>query len=199
MTFARRLGMGSALRFGADGSGVASVELAVLLPLALLLLGLAVFGGEGLSIQRKTTLAARTIADLVGQTSTTGSVSGSSSATLNQSTLDYYLSLAALIVYPYDASALQAEVYEVRIVTGTSTGVVVWGEGYNGATLRTVGQVIPLSPSIVAAGETNLILAETQYAYSPVGVGEVIGPMTITGSIFMIPRSVSSISVNLGS
>jgi Flp pilus assembly protein TadG len=190
--------MGLARRFSADRSGIAAVETALLLPVAFLVLGLAVFGGEGLGIQRKTTLAARTVADLVGQTSTTGSVSTTSSATLNQSTLDYYLSLSALIVYPYDSSALQAEVSEI-LITGPSTGQVVWSEGYNGGVARTAGQTLTLSPDIVAAGETNLILAETQYNYSPVGIGEVIGPMTITGSIFMIPRSVSSISINWGS
>jgi Flp pilus assembly protein TadG len=198
MKLSRRLEVGSARRFGEDSSGLAAIETALLLPVAFLVLGLAVFGGEGLGIQRKTTLAARTIADLVGQTSSINAVSASSSATLNQSTLDYYLSLAALIVYPYDASALQAEVSEVKIVTGTSTGVVVWSEGYNGGVARPVGQVMNLSPSVVAAGETNLILAETQYAYNPVAIGEVIGPMTVTGSIFMIPRSVSSISINWG-
>jgi Flp pilus assembly protein TadG len=185
-------------RFGANHAGVAAVETALLLPVAFLVLGIAVFGGEGLGIQRKTMLAARSVADLIGQTSTTGSVNSTSSASINQSTLDYYLSLASLIVYPYDASGLKAEASEIQITAGASTGTVVWSEGYNGGTPRTVGQVIPLSSSLVAAGETDLILAETQYAYNPIGIGEAIGPMTITGSIYMIPRSASSISVNWG-
>jgi len=191
--------MGLARRFGADRSGVAAVETALLLPVALAVLGLAVFGGEGLGIQRKTSLAARTVADLIGQTASTSTVSSTSTATLNLSTLNYYLSLSALIVYPYDASLLQVEASEVEIITGTSTGKVVWSQGYNGGVARTVGQIINLSPSVVAAGESNLILAETQYTYNPVGIGEVVGPITITGSIFMIPRSVSSITLNLSS
>jgi Flp pilus assembly protein TadG len=196
MASMRRFGMGRVRRFIADQSGIAAVETALLLPVALLVLGLAIFGGEGLGIQRKTTLAARTIADLVGQTSTTGTVNNTSTATIPQTTLDYYLSLASLIVYPYDTSVLKAEVSEVQIISGTSTGKVCWSEGYNGGVARTQNQIITLSPSVIAAGETNLILAETQYTYSPVGVGEVMGPLTITGSIFMIPRSVSSITVN---
>lgn len=189
---------GAARRFGASHAGVAAVETALLLPVAFLVLGLGVFGGEGLGIQRKTMLAAHSVADLIGQTSTTGTVNSTSSASLNQTTLDYYLSLSALIVYPYDASLLQAEASEIQIIPNTSTGTVVWSEGYNGGTPRTVGQVVTLSSSLVAAGETNLILAETQYAYNPVGIGEAIGPMTISGSIYMIPRSASSISVNWG-
>ena len=188
----------AARRFGADKSGLAGIEAAFLLPVAFLMLGLAVFGGEGLGIQRKTTLAARTIADLVGQTSSTSAVSASSSATLDQATLDNYLSLSALIVYPYDSSALQAEVSEIQIIAGTSTGVVVWSEPYNGGTARPVGQVLTLDPNIVAAGETNLILAETQYTYSPIGIGEAFGPITISGTISMIPRSVSCIVLNPG-
>ena len=45
--------MSALRRFSRDASGLAAVEAALLAPVALGLLGLVVFGGEGLSIQRK--------------------------------------------------------------------------------------------------------------------------------------------------
>ena len=73
-------------RFVADTRGVAAVELALLTPAALLFLALAVFGGEGLSIQRKVTLAARTVTDLVGQISPTSFASSVNYGVISSST-----------------------------------------------------------------------------------------------------------------
>jgi Flp pilus assembly protein TadG len=185
--------------FFRDQRGVAAVELALLMPVAFFMLGLAVFGGEGLGIQRKVTLASRTIADLVGQTATSGSVNSLASVSLNQSTLDYYLSLSSLVVFPYDASQLQAELSEISVAAGATTGTVVWSEAYNGGTARPVGQTIPVNANITAAGATYLLLGEVQYAYTPLGIANLLGSMTISGSIFMIPRSATQITINWGS
>ena len=120
-------------RFRRDASGLAAVEAALLSPVVLGLLGLVVFGGEGLSIQRKVTLASRTVADLVGQAPVSAAGNGTGTATLNQSDLDYYLSLSALILYPYAASGAQAELSEVQVASGGgATATVIWSEGYNG-------------------------------------------------------------------
>jgi Flp pilus assembly protein TadG len=192
-----------------DQRGVAAVELALLLPVAFFMLGLAVFGGEGLGIQRKATLAARTVADLVGQTATSGSVNSSGGATLNQSTLDYYLSLTSLVMYPYDSSNLNAEISEISVAPGSTTGTVVWSEAYNGGTARPVGQTVTLATGVSSAAGScpssnssclvYLLLGETQYAYTPLGVANVLGAMSISGSIFMIPRAATQISINWGS
>lgn len=203
-------GLGDFLR---REDGVSAVELALLLPVAFVLFGLAVFGGEGLGIQRKTTLAARTITDLVAQVSNSSSSSSggcsnaSSIAAINQSTLDYYLSLSSLVIYSYDSSQLTAEVSEVKVASaGATTATVVWSEAYNGGTARAQNSTVALSanltsavPGISANTPYYLLLGETQYSYTPVGIADVLGSMTISGSIFMTPRSVTSICVNWGS
>jgi Flp pilus assembly pilin Flp len=185
-------------RFSRDIEGLAAVEAGLLAPVALGLLGLVVFGGEGLSIQRKVTLASRTVADLVGQaTVTTTSTAGT--ATLKQSDLDYFLSLSTLILYPYDASGVQAELSEVQVASGGgATATVIWSEGYNGGVARPVGQIIPIDPSIVSAGAGYLLLGEVQYAYQPLVIWQSAGAFTISDSIFMAPRSASQISISWG-
>jgi Flp pilus assembly pilin Flp len=186
-------------RFSRNVEGLAAVEAALLAPVALGMLGLVVFGGEGLSIQRKVTLASRTVADLVGQATVTTTGNDTGTATLNQSVLDYYLSLSTLILYPYDASGIQAELSEVQIATGGgATATVIWSEGYNGGVARPVGQVIAIDPSIVSAGAGYLLLGEVQYAYQPLNIWQSVGPFTISDSIFMAPRSASNISINWG-
>ena len=46
--------------FLADAKGLAAIELALILPIALMLMSLVVFGGQAYSVQRKVTLAATT-------------------------------------------------------------------------------------------------------------------------------------------
>jgi Flp pilus assembly protein TadG len=47
--------------FLADAKGLAAIELALILPIALMLMSLVVFGGQAYSVQRKVTLAATTV------------------------------------------------------------------------------------------------------------------------------------------
>ena len=199
--------IGRTAKAGADGRrslwrdqrGMAAVELALIMPVALLMLGLAVYGGEGLGIQRKVTLATRDVTDLVSQTVSTGAVNSVANANLNQSTLDYYLSLSSLIVYPYDPSVLQVVVSEIQVTSGSTTGTVVWSESYNGGTARAVGSSVAVSSTLTGAGATYLLLGESQYTYTPVGLANLLGAMTISGQIFMIPRQTTQISIIWGS
>ena len=50
--------------FVADAKGLAAIELALILPIALMLMSLVVFGGQAYSVQRKVTLAATTVANI---------------------------------------------------------------------------------------------------------------------------------------
>ena len=44
-----------------------------------------------------------------------------------------------------------------------------------------------------------LLLGESQYTYTPVGLANLLGAMTISGQIFMIPRQTTQISIIWGS
>jgi Flp pilus assembly protein TadG len=201
-------------RFLVDARGVAAVELALLLPVTFLFLGLAVFGGEGLGIQRKLTLATRDITDLVGQTSTSSTSNTSAIASLNQSTLDYYIGLSALVVYPYDPTQLMGTVSEIQLpmlattttcsTSGSYIGTIAWSEPYNGATKLVTGSNFSVPGGVACSlmsttTVTYLLVGQLQYNYTPIGLANLLGSMTITGQIFMIPRSASQITVNWGS
>ena len=74
---------GRARAFLADAKGLAAVELAMILPLALMLMSLVVFGGQAYGVQRRVTLAATTVADIFAQANNTN-VSTITAAELNQ-------------------------------------------------------------------------------------------------------------------
>ncbi len=57
-------------RWFCDDRGVAAVEAALIAPVAVALLGLLAIWAQGIAIQRKVTLTARTITDLVSQQGT---------------------------------------------------------------------------------------------------------------------------------
>jgi len=65
---ARKLRSG-ARAFFADAEGLAAVELALILPIMLMLMSLVVFGGQAYGVQRRVTLAATTVANSSGSAS----------------------------------------------------------------------------------------------------------------------------------
>lgn len=89
-----------------DEKGVAAVEAALIAPVAVALLGLIAIWAQAIAIQRKVTLTAHTITDLVSQQGTqTASActatNSSQEASVNQTTVDYILNNAANVLYPY--------------------------------------------------------------------------------------------------
>lgn len=187
-------------RFRRDADGLAAIEAALMLPIALALLGLITLGGQGFEIQRKVTLASRTITDLVCQSPLPTTGTNSSAATLNQSTLDYYLSLSALILYPNASSAVTAQISELQLATnGAPTATVVWSEPWPaGTAARPIGQVVAVDPSIAAAGSSYLILGEVQYAFQPLGVSQTVSATKLSDSMMMSPRAAAQVTVNWG-
>jgi Flp pilus assembly protein TadG len=206
----------AARRFVGARTGSATVELALLLPVAIGILGLAVFGGEGMSVKRKVTLATRDVGDLVAQTVLPASANTTGIATIDSATLNYYLSLSSLIVYPYDPTQLAVEISEIQVqvnpaptTTGnppTVTATVMWSEANSNGTARACGSTLTVSSDVVQAlipptptsnpQYSYLILAESQYNFQPPGIGNTMGAFPITAQVFMVPRSASQIALN---
>ena len=204
MAEARRRGSAklraAARRFFGAPSGSATVELALVLPVAIGILGLAVFGGEGMSVKRKVTLATRDVGDLVAQTVLNPTANSTGVATIAGSTLNYYLSLSSLIVYPYDPTQLEVEISEIAVNPPSASASVVWSKAYNGGTARAQSSTVTLSSQVVAALPTTttsyLILSESQYNFQPPGIGNTLGAFPITAQIFLMPRSATQINLD---
>ena len=197
--------------FLADAKGLAAVEMALILPVALMLMSLVVYGGQAYGVQRRVTLAATTVANIFAQ------ANNNNKSTITAAELNQILAYPNLILYPYDASAVQVVVSQLLVTTsnGTATGTVCGSWANANGTARTAGTQLSIDPSVASAFSgsgandnpacgsipantvpTNyVVLGEVQYPFQPTGIWFSVGAMTLHNSIIMIPRVASPITV----
>ncbi len=185
-----------------DCAGVAAVEFSLILPVALLIMALVVYGGQVFRIQRKVELSAATVANLVAQGNNT------SAATVTSAEMTQILAYPNLILYPSDATAVQVVVSELAISwnSNVAIGTVVGSWANANATVRPCNQQVPLNSNIVSAftggpasaySNSNpgyVILGEIVYPFSPYDFYGSVSPLTLQKSILMIPRSNTEVS-----
>ncbi len=164
-------------RFGGmanDERGVSAVEFAMLLPLMLSLYLGAVEVSQGIGADRKVTITARTVADLVSQVTA-----------VNNNDMTNSLNAAATVMAPFPAGNLKVVVSSVAIdAQGKAT--IAWSDTLNG-TARAKGSTVTL-PAALNIPNSSLIWSEVQYAYKPV-IGYVVsGTLNLKDHIHMRPR-----------
>jgi Flp pilus assembly protein TadG len=170
----------SCCRFARDRNGVSAVEFAVILPFMLTLYLGSVEVGDGLAVQFKSTLAARTVADLASQY-----------VSINNAGMSTILHAATTVVTPYPSSGMIVTVSEVTTNAG-GVGKVQWSDSLNG-TPRTVGSTVTL-PSNLQQANITLIFSEVTYPYTPTMGYVLTGTINIYESMYFFPRLTSSIS-----
>ena len=166
-------------RLARDQRGVSAIEFALLLPLMVMLYLGTVEISQGINVDRKVTLTARTVADLVSQ----------APSITNLAMIDI-LNASSTVMTPYLTSKLRVTVSSVTIdAKGKAT--IAWSDTLNGTT-RAVGSAVAL-PSALAVPNTSVIWAEAQYDYKPT-IGYVItGTLTLKDQLFMSPRLSTSV------
>lgn len=170
-SFAARLITG---RFARDERGVSAVEFALLLPLLVTLYLGGVELSQAIAIDRKVTLTARTVADLVSQV-----------ASINNAGLDNSLTAASAVLSPYPVNKAKVTVTFVWI-DKDKNAKVEWSKSLNG-TERAKGSSATV-PSALLVPETGLVWGEAEYSYEP-AVGYVVtGTLKLADQIFMRPR-----------
>jgi Flp pilus assembly protein TadG len=169
-------------RFLRDKRGVSAVEFAMLLPLMITLYLGGVEVSSAIAVDRKTTLVARTLGDLVAQ-----------STSVNAADMTNILNAATTVVQPYSSSLLKVTVSRVD-VDANGSAKVIWSKAQN-TTARAANSSVTL-PAALNTANTSLIWAETQYAYTPT-IGYVItGTMQLKDQIYMRPRLSDTVACN---
>jgi Flp pilus assembly protein TadG len=184
-----------------DARASAAVEAALILPVALTMFALLLYGAEAFAIQRKVTLTARTVTDLVTQAAPTQMSSGAS--VVVAASVDPLLTVSSAVLAPYSNSNLAMVVSEVLVNPDQTTAVVQWSEpcpnttclSSIGATARPNGQTITL-PTGLGTGQagTYLILGEVTYNYTPLNFYTPTTALTLHDAIYLTPRQSTSIS-----
>jgi Flp pilus assembly protein TadG len=166
-------------RFAQDRRGVSAVEFAMLLPLMITLYLGSVEVSQGVGIDRKVTLASRTVADLSSQVSTIASAD-----------MTNILDATTSVIAPYNASQLRVTVSAVTI-DANQVATIKWSCARN-ATAHGVGTTVTV-PTALKIANTTLVWGEVSYSYTPT-IGYVItGTLNLADQIYMRPRLSDSV------
>lgn len=159
--------------FARDKRGVSAIEFALILPLMLALY----FGGveltQGIIVDRKVKMTARTVADLVSQV-----------ATINNTGVDEALGASTAILAPF-STANATVIVSVVSIDNNGNAKVVWSRANKGSAHGTGASVTV--PDALKTPSTSLVWGEASYDYTP-AVGFVVGPLKLSNQIFMRPR-----------
>jgi Flp pilus assembly protein TadG len=180
---------GKLRRFGRDEAGVSALEFAMLLPLMVTLYLGGVEISQAVSADRKTTLVAHTVGDLVAQVSDI-TTAGTSDV----------LNAATAVAYPFPVSNLKVTVTSVCVNSTGTVATVAWSKTLNGT--QRSGNVTTSVPAtlMTAAAATgtgaSLIWGEASYAYKPTVGWTITGTLTMNDKIFLVPRLSKSVTLD---
>ncbi|MFN3349141.1 TadE/TadG family type IV pilus assembly protein [Pseudorhodoplanes sp.] len=165
--------------FTNDRRGMSAVEFALLLPLMVTLYLGGVELSQAISIDRKVTLTARTVADLVSQFSS-----------IDTTNINASLGAASAVLAPYPDSKAKVTVSVVDI-DANGVAKVKWSNSKNG-TPRAAGSTVTI-PAALNIPSTSLVWGEVSYDYQP-SIGYVVtGNLNLHDQIFMRPRKSETI------
>jgi Flp pilus assembly protein TadG len=163
----------SALR--RDRKGVSAVEFAMVLPLMVALYIGTVEISQGVAIQRKVTLATRTVADLASQTT---SINNSDAANLGKAAL--------AVIAPYSGAPLNGAVSAVNI-DANGIAKIAWSDPINGGTPKAANSTVTVPPALNVPN-SQLIWSELRYQYKPDFGAALVGEINLFEQIYMRPR-----------
>lgn len=161
-----RRGRRLVVRFNKDKRGVAAVEFAFIVPLMLALLFGMIDVASGVAIDRKVTLTARTLSDLVSQ-----------GTKVTSTDISNFFKMGSAIMTPYAVtpSTMTQKISAVSI-DASKKAKVVWSYSgaVNGANSVTVtagyakDTVITTIPADLLVANTQLIWSEVTYTFTPI-------------------------------
>jgi Flp pilus assembly protein TadG len=192
----RRLALRAAA-FLPDTSAIAAVELALIAPVALGMMTLAVAGGQAMVTNHRVVNAAHTVTDLVSRTPYSPDSNTQGAEALAPSQLQTDLAMAAMIMYPDSTMNLTVVMSELKVNAGNNTGVVIWScpsTSYPGTALAK-GAVIPLDSSYVASGATYLLYGQATYNFQPFGGIWSLSPITLSSTETLTIRNAPQITL----
>lgn len=183
----------SVARFVRDRRGLAAVEFAFIVPLMLTMIFGTIEVSSAVAVDRKVTLAARTISDLVSQ-----------GAQVKDADLKNYFALGAVIIapYPVTSTTLTQKISAIS-VDGSKVAKVAWSlsgsvtSGVASLTVNTseVGMVVTsqIPPDLLVAN-TQLIWSSVTYTYQPITQLVIGGNIPLSDRCFTRPRQSDTVS-----
>jgi Flp pilus assembly protein TadG len=161
-------------RFAVDRRGVSAIEFAIIAPLMITLYLGGVEVTQAVAINRKTTLVAHTVADLVAQVSK-----------VTDADMQDVLTASSTVATPYPAANLTVTVSSI-VINNAGVATVAWSDTLHG-TARTVNSAVTLDATL-AVPNTSLILGEVSYSYTPTFGNIITGTLVLSDKTYLRPR-----------
>ncbi|MBW8903623.1 MAG: pilus assembly protein [Bradyrhizobium sp.] len=187
----------------ADCRAIAATEFAVIVPIMLVMLFGTIEFSSGVAVDRKVTLAARTLSDLTSQSPP--SSPNSVKSTVDDSYLQNVFTASIAILQPYSSTPVRAQLSEIY-VDSNQVARIQWskagtiGTGATQATLasstRNPGDIVAVPPTLLVR-QTYLIFSEVSYLYVPT-IGYVMAPsgVNLNDVTYTRPRQVVCVVYN---
>lgn len=171
---------GQAARLKRDTGGMAAIEFVFIVPLMLVIFFGTIEISNGVAADRKVTITARTLSDLVSQ----------GIKVTNQDMTNFF-TMGSAIMTPYSGTPMTLRVSAVNI-NGSGQATVAWSDGNNIAA-RAVGSSVTV-PAGLVVNNTQLIYSEITYTYTPV-VGFVMKTaVTLSDTCYTRPRQSTTVT-----
>ncbi len=166
----RRLGT-----FPHDRSGLSAVEFALILPVMIALYFGAVELSNALTVDRRVTSVASTVADLAAQ-----------AEEVTKNDVEDMFKAARAIMNPYDSNGVSIVLTSVVADEDNKT-TVDWSCSVDGGGTYSKGSAYTLPPNLTQPF-TSVIVAEVAYTYSPPIVEYITTPLNLTETFYLRPR-----------
>ena len=141
-------------KFKRDDSGMAAIEMAFIFPVMIIMLVGLVDVTDGLSANRKVTITANTLGDLVSQ----------EPGTTDKSNLNGIFAAAIQTMVPYDGATVGLEIFDYRILPSASKPTLNW-EHRSGTNCGAAPAVTDDMAALTSQGN-DLIISRTCYNFS---------------------------------
>lgn len=173
-------------RFRRDERGIGAIEFAILFPVLLMLYLGAFELTVGLSVAKRATRAAGSIADIVTQ-----------QTSVTKSTLTPMPSVANAILAPYTATDLTLKITGVQL-DASGSGTVTWSWAQDGSKPYSTGSAVSV-PSDLSQPSTFLVRTELSLPYQLLSFGADFLPagsnqITISRQYYYRPRTKDAIA-----
>lgn len=165
-----------------DRRGLALIEFAMILPILLILYLGSVQLQDGISCNRKVTIATRGVADLIAQNAT---------GSTTQREIDNSLAAATQVMAPYPAARAMIRLTHVTIDNNYQARVD-WSRALNG--IPDVKGTVATIPTQMRVRGVSFLIARVTYAYQPPTNFGFIGPIKLGDSLIMLPRNSSAVT-----
>jgi Flp pilus assembly protein TadG len=159
-------------RFTGDRHGVSAVEFALLAPLMIVLYVGCAEVSDGLSADRKVSLTAAALANLAAQVTT-----------ISTSDMTNIMDASSAIISPYSTGQLAITVSCISI-DANNNATVKWSVTRNGTARSGVITI----PQALAVANSQLLLGEASYQYTPPLGYTITGTMNLSDRMYMSPR-----------